>query len=118
MRSIGTSSHDVKRAMLSALGLPVPFSIRESVEAETEVRVATSRKQSTSSSRRRRTARPSSSVLTSGLEVRLVRFIQADRITLRVLDARLCFMLETVTTKGTKETRGTKEIKEGWLPLW
>src|SRR4026207_806294 len=95
MRSIGTSSQAVSRAMLSASGWPVPFSIRDSVEAETEVLVATSRRLSPSSSRRRRTARPSSSVLTSGLEVRFVRFIPAERITLRVLDARLCFMLET-----------------------
>src|SRR3981081_2594495 len=63
-RSIGISSHDAKRAMLSASGFPVPFSIRDKVEAETPVRSATSRRLKPCCSRRRRTAPPSSDVLT------------------------------------------------------
>src|SRR5215211_2479538 len=102
MRSIGTSSHEVSRAMLSASGLPVPFSIRESVDAETDVLSATSRRLSPSSSRRRRTARPSSSVLTSGLDGRFVRFMPVKPITRWVLDARYCFMPETGPRNGTK----------------
>src|SRR5215203_5338415 len=87
--------------MLSASGFPVPFSMRESVEAETEVLSATSRRLSPSSSRRRRTARPSSSVLTRGFDGRFVRFMSAKRITRRVLDARFCFTPETTfTTKA------------------
>src|SRR5574338_1261890 len=93
--------------MLSASGLPVPFSMRDSVEAETEVLVATSRRLRPSSSRRRRTARPSSSVLTRGLAGLFVRFIPAKRITLTVLDARLCFTPET----GISHKRHKEEFK-------
>src|SRR6185436_11063612 len=70
IRSIGMSSHFVNLAMLSASGLPVPFSIRERVDAETLVWSATSRKLRASSSRRRRIARPNSSVLISDFAVR------------------------------------------------
>src|SRR5690349_22132273 len=80
--------------MLSASGLPVPFSIRESVEAETEVLAATSRRLRPSSSRRRRMARPNSSVLTRPLLDRLVRFMRQPYHS-AVLDARLCIARET-----------------------
>src|SRR5215208_8175554 len=88
--------------MLSASGFPVPFSMRESVEADTDVLSATSRRLSPSSSRRRRTARPSSSVLTRGFDGRFVRFMSAKRITRRVLDARFCFTPETTFTTKTQ----------------
>src|ERR1044072_437395 len=97
IRSTGTSSHAVSRAMLSASGFPVPFSIRESVEAETEVLSATSRRLRPSSSRRRFTARPSSSVFTSALAGRLVRFMLPRTYHGAVLEARLFFTSETAT---------------------
>src|ERR1700694_1790876 len=62
--SMGISSDDAQREILLASGLPVPFSIRDKVEAETPVWSATSRRLKPCCSRRRRTAPPSSDVST------------------------------------------------------
>src|SRR5438874_13112389 len=84
------SSHDARRAMLSASGLPVPFSMRDKVEADTPVLSATSRRLKPCCSRRRRTALPSSEVLTP------VFFTMGEKCsTHRVLAARLCFIVGT-----------------------
>src|SRR5437588_11274277 len=99
-RSIGIFNHEVNRAMLSASGFPVPFSILDNVDAETPVSSATSRKLSSNSSRRRRIARPSSWVLTSALAMRgmLVHLTGLlPRYHSSVLVARSCFILETPT---------------------
>jgi hypothetical protein len=80
---------------LSASGFPVPFSIRESVEADTAVTFATSRRLSPSSSRLRFIALPSSSVSTSDLIDLFVVFIGSQATTRWVLVARLCPTLET-----------------------
>src|SRR5881394_3058654 len=89
-RSIGMSSHEASRAILSASGFPVPFSMRDNVDAETPVSSATSRRLKPSDSRRRLTALPNSEVFTPCF---LVMGIQFSII--RVLAARLCFMLAT-----------------------
>src|SRR5437660_9941370 len=111
MRSTGTLSQAVRRAMLSASGLPVPFSMRESVEAETLVSSATSRNERPASSRLRRIARPSSTVFTKLFPVEfaifgllLARFrpkkpfsrsITPRPYHKKILVARLCFILAT-----------------------
>src|SRR5437762_10345454 len=92
------SSHDARRAILSASGLPVPFSMRDKVDADTPVLSATSRRLKPCCSRRRRTALPSSEVLTP------VFFTMGEEcITHRVLAATLCFM---VGTKWKREVAG------------
>src|SRR5260370_37903504 len=88
-RSIGISSQEASRDMLSASGLPVPFSIRDKVEADTPVCSATSRKLKPCCSRRRRTASPSSEVLTP------VFFAIRQAYHPSVLAARLCFIVAT-----------------------
>src|SRR5215216_2938251 len=95
--------------MLSASGFPVPFSMRDSVDAETDVLLATSRRLSPSSSRLRRTARPSSSVLTKVLADRFERFMPPKPTTRAVLDARFCFTLETERTDGVTGRSGDGE---------
>src|SRR5258707_13972883 len=57
-------SQEASGKVLWASGLPAPFSIRDKVEADTPVCSATSRKLKPCCSRRRRTAPPSSEVLT------------------------------------------------------
>src|SRR6266851_1101672 len=84
------SSQEASRAMLSASGLPVPFSIRDKVEADTPVCSATSRKLKPCCSRRRRTAPPSSEVLTP------VFFAMPQAYHPSVLAARLCFTVATL----------------------
>src|SRR6185436_15727431 len=100
IRSIGMSSHFVNQAMLSASGLPVPFSIRDSVDAETLVWSATSRKLRASSSRRRRIARPNSSVLINDFAARGIGLVllknAREPYHRAVLDARFCFTDETL----------------------
>src|SRR3977135_3956137 len=76
--------------MLSASGFPVPFSIRDKVEADTPVCSATSRKLKPCCSRRRRTAPPSSEVLTP------VFFAMAQAYHRLVLAARLCVIVATL----------------------
>src|ERR1051325_5974673 len=105
MRSNGTLSHDVKRAIFSASGFPVPFSMRDKVEAETFVASATSRRLNPSSSRRRRIARPSSAVLIKDLIVFAI--LGLNHITRWVLDARLCITCATVL--GQKAERRKAE---------
>src|SRR5260370_28964167 len=91
-RSIGMSSKEASRAMLSASGLPVPSSIRDKVEADTPVCSATSRKLKPCCSRRRRTAQPSSEVLIP------VFFAIRQAYHPSVLAARLCFIVATSST--------------------
>src|SRR6266567_1642899 len=61
---MGISNQEVSLAILSASGLPAPFSMRDNVDAETPVSSARSRRLRPFSSRRRRTAVPNSAVLT------------------------------------------------------
>src|SRR6476620_5951680 len=89
-RSIGMSSQEANRAILSASGFPVPFSMRDNVEAETPVSSATSRRLKPSDSRRRLTALPNAEVFTLCFLVMCIQFS-----IVRVLAARLCFMPAT-----------------------
>jgi hypothetical protein len=51
-------------------------------------------------------ARPSSSVLTSPLDGRFARFMPSETTTQQVLDARLCFMVETLLPFSEPQPKG------------
>src|SRR5688572_18745886 len=78
-RSSGIPSHAASRASVALSGVPIPFSIRDNVDALTPVSVATDRSDARFSSRRRLMYSPSSTTFIN--DSAMVQFLLTPRPT-------------------------------------